>query len=40
MVVGIAATLQCLAFAINPMGGLEHGPDRGPDQADPDADVR
>jgi hypothetical protein len=25
MAVGIAATLQCLAFAINPMGGLERG---------------
>ena len=27
MAVGIAATLQCLAFAINPMGGLERGDD-------------
>jgi hypothetical protein len=25
MAVGIAATLQCLAFGINPMGGLERG---------------
>ena len=25
MAVGIAATLQCLAFALNPMGGLERG---------------
>lgn len=25
--VGIAATIQCLAFAINPMGGLERGDD-------------
>jgi drug/metabolite transporter (DMT)-like permease len=25
MAVGIAATLQCFAFAINPMGGLERG---------------
>src|SRR3954452_3883467 len=25
MAVGIAATLQCIAFAINPMGGLERG---------------
>jgi drug/metabolite transporter (DMT)-like permease len=25
MAVGIAATLQCVAFAINPMGGLERG---------------
>lgn len=25
MAVGIAATLQCLAFAVNPMGGLERG---------------
>ena len=27
MAVGIAATLQCLAFAIEPMGGLERGDD-------------
>lgn len=27
MAVGIAATLQCLAFALNPMGGLERGDD-------------
>ena len=27
MAVGLAATLQCLAFAINPMGGLERGDD-------------
>ncbi|MFC4555031.1 hypothetical protein [Georgenia faecalis] len=27
MAVGIAAALQCLAFAINPMGGLERGDD-------------
>ncbi|GAA4426139.1 hypothetical protein GCM10023169_24620 [Georgenia halophila] len=27
MAVGIAATIQCLAFAINPMGGLERGDD-------------
>lgn len=27
MAVGIAATLQCLAFAFNPMGGLERGDD-------------
>ncbi|GAA4282950.1 hypothetical protein GCM10022261_04810 [Brevibacterium daeguense] len=27
MAVGIAATLQCLAFAIDPMGGLERGDD-------------
>ena len=27
MAVGIAATLQCLAFAINPMGALERGDD-------------
>jgi uncharacterized membrane protein YidH (DUF202 family) len=25
MAVGLAATLQCIAFAINPMGGLERG---------------
>jgi drug/metabolite transporter (DMT)-like permease len=25
MAVGIAATLQCLAFGLNPMGGLERG---------------
>ncbi len=25
MAVGIAATIQCLAFALNPMGGLERG---------------
>lgn len=25
MAVGIAATIQCLAFAISPMGGLERG---------------
>src|SRR3954447_5136634 len=25
MAVGLAATLQCLAFAINPIGGLERG---------------
>ncbi len=25
MAVGLAATLQCLAFSINPMGGLERG---------------
>lgn len=25
MAVGIAAAIQCLAFAINPMGGLERG---------------
>ena len=25
MAVGVAATIQCLAFAINPMGGLERG---------------
>jgi ABC-type Fe3+-siderophore transport system permease subunit len=27
MAVGIAATLQCLVFAINPMGALERGDD-------------
>ncbi|WP_127126533.1 hypothetical protein [Georgenia sp. SYP-B2076] len=27
MAVGIAATIQCLAFALNPMGGLERGDD-------------
>lgn len=27
MAVGIAATLQCIAFAVNPMGGLERGDD-------------
>ncbi|MCC2318492.1 hypothetical protein LJN54_11150 [Cellulomonas sp. zg-Y138] len=27
MAVGIAAAIQCLAFAINPMGGLERGDD-------------
>lgn len=27
MAVGIAATVQCLAFALNPMGGLERGDD-------------
>jgi uncharacterized membrane protein YidH (DUF202 family) len=27
MAVGLAATLQCLAFALNPMGGLERGDD-------------
>ena len=27
MAVGIAATLQCLAFALNPMGALERGDD-------------
>lgn len=27
MAVGIAATIQCLAFAIEPMGGLERGDD-------------
>jgi hypothetical protein len=27
MAVGIAATIQCLAFAIEPMGGLERGED-------------
>lgn len=31
MAVGIAATLQCLAFGINPMGGLERGDDLGVD---------
>src|SRR3954453_13397654 len=25
MAVGLAATLQCIAFALNPMGGLERG---------------
>ncbi|MCC2314906.1 hypothetical protein LJN51_11910 [Cellulomonas sp. zg-B12] len=25
MAVGVAATIQCLAFALNPMGGLERG---------------
>ena len=29
MAVGIAATLQCLAFGINPMGGLERGDNLG-----------
>lgn len=27
MAVGLAATVQCLAFALNPMGGLERGDD-------------
>lgn len=27
MAVGIAATIQCLAFGLNPMGGLERGDD-------------
>jgi hypothetical protein len=27
MAVGIAATLQCIAFSLNPMGGLERGDD-------------
>lgn len=27
MAVGIAAAIQCLAFALNPMGGLERGDD-------------
>jgi hypothetical protein len=31
MAVGIAATLQCLAFGINPMGGLERGDNLGVD---------
>jgi hypothetical protein len=25
MAVGVAATIQCIAFALNPMGGLERG---------------
>ncbi len=31
MAVGIAAALQCLAFGINPMGGLERGDELGVD---------
>lgn len=31
MAVGIAAAIQCLAFALNPMGGLERGDDLGTD---------
>ncbi|QCB94816.1 hypothetical protein [Cellulomonas shaoxiangyii] len=31
MAVGIAATIQCLAFALNPMGGLERGDGLGTD---------
>lgn len=31
MAVGIAAALQCLAFGVNPMGGLERGDDLGVD---------
>jgi hypothetical protein len=31
MAVGIAAALQCLAFGINPMGGLERGDNLGVD---------
>jgi ABC-type Fe3+-siderophore transport system permease subunit len=30
MAVGIAAALQCTAFALNPMGGLERGDDLAP----------
>ena len=30
MAVAVAAALQCLAFAINPMGGLERGDDLSP----------
>ncbi|WP_432514699.1 hypothetical protein [Kineococcus sp. SYSU DK001] len=29
MAVGLAATVQCIAFALNPMGGLERGDDLG-----------
>ncbi len=31
MAVGVAATIQCLAFALNPMGGLERGDNLGTD---------
>ncbi|GEA87902.1 hypothetical protein [Cellulomonas cellasea] len=31
MAVGIAAAIQCLAFALNPMGGLERGDELGTD---------
>lgn len=31
MAVGVAATIQCLAFALNPMGGLERGDGLGTD---------
>lgn len=30
MAVGVAAALQCLAFVVNPMGGLERGDDLSP----------
>jgi uncharacterized membrane protein YidH (DUF202 family) len=30
MAVAVAAALQCLAFAVNPMGGLERGDDLSP----------
>ncbi len=30
LAVGVAAALQCLAFAVNPMGGLERGDDLSP----------